>query len=219
MSLFKHETKEEKFIKKQMKILEDKTKRTLSLAEYSGTLALCKSAFERTIQAERLNALARREQQMGDSMQKQMIHDSVIGLLAVQEAEFELKSLSNVQDLNAAQGQLEGVLRKMYRINHYLSINGKQVKDNLGMEFDDTNAEVGFSSRADLVDENFVEKIIQGATVEECLKKINNASKNSTTKAGMFDNPGDKGDFSTDTEENYNKEADMERLKKIADKM
>ena len=216
MGLFSHETKEERFIKKQMKLLEDKTKRTLVLAEYSGSLQSSKSAFDQTIRTERLNALERRERQMGDSMQKQMIHDASVGLLAIQEAEFELRSLYNLQELGAAQKQIDSVLRKMYRINHYLSINGKMVKNSLGMEFDDTNAEVDFSSRAELVDENFVERLIQGATFEECLKKVNNAAKSSTTSAGL--GGGMNMDFSVPAGEDYNKEADFDMLRKDADK-
>lgn len=215
MGIFSHETKEERFIKKQMKLLEDKTKRTLCLAEYSGSLQHCKSSFQQTIRTERLNALERRQRQMGDSMQKKMIHDSAVGLLAIQEAEFELRSLYNVQELAAAQKQIDAVLRKMYRINHFLSINGKMVRNSLDMEFDDTNAEVDFSSRAELVDEKFVERLIQGETFEECLQKINNASKLSTTGAGMG---GGNLDFSTPVGEEYDKEADMDLIRKDADK-
>ena len=103
----------------------------------------------------------------------------------------------------------------MYRINHFLSINGKMVRNSLDMEFDDTNAEVDFSSRAELVDEKFVERLIQGETFEECLQKINNASKLSTTGAGMG---GGNLDFSTPVGEEYDKEADMDLIRKDADK-
>ena len=218
MSLFKHETKEEKFIKKQMKILEDKTNRTICLAEYGGSLELCKVAFEQTIRSETINARERRQQHIGDSMQKKMIYDAVIGLLAVEEADFELRSLHNIQTLDEAKGQINDVLRKMYRINHYLSINGKQVKNSLNMEFDDTNAVVDFSSRAELVDEKFVEMLIQGATVEECLQKVNRAAGFRVSPAPVSiigEDTGGSGmpDFSVPTGEDYDKEADINILK------
>lgn len=219
MSLFSKETNEERFIKAQLKKLEDKTKRTLILAEYSGSLALSKSAFQQTITTERLNALERRERQMGDSMQKQMIHDSVIGLLAIEEAEFELRSLYNMQDLHAAQKQITSVLSKMYRVNHYLSINGKQVKNSLGMQFDNTNVEVNLDARAELVDEQFVENIIQGATVEECMKKVNNASRIISSGGGVTAADGSKIDFSAPDGVDYDVENDIKLLKKDADKI
>lgn len=219
MSLFSKETKEERFIRSQLKKLEDKTKRTLILAEYSGSLALSKSAFQQTITTERLNALQRRERQMADSMQKQMIHDAVIGLLAIEEAEFELRSLYNMQDLQAAQKQISSVLSKMYRVNHYLSINGKQVKNSLGMEFDNTIAEVNLDARAELVDEQFVENIIQGATLEECLQKVNNASRLSSSGGGITTADGGRIDFSVPEGEEYDVEKDINLLRKDADKI
>ena len=213
MPLFKIKSKEERFIAKEMKKLAEKTSRTVRIGEYAGTLALCRQAFTQTITSERLNALERRRKYLSDAVQKTLIHDSVVGLLAVEEAEYELRSVQNIQNLETAQKDLYRVLRKLYRINHYLTLKGRAVRDSLGMEFDDTNEPVTFSDRAELIDEKFVEEIIQGATLEECLKKVASGSTIGSTRGGMEYGGGMGGiDFSHPGRD-YNRDDDMEMLR------
>ncbi len=211
--VFGKKTKEELFIENEMKKLENRINRSICMAEYAGSLAQCKAAFQQTIMSEAASARQRRSHHIGDSVQKQQIHDAVVGILAVEEAGYELKSLENIQDMNAARDMLNSALRKMYKINHYLSINGQEVSSHLDMEFDDTYANLDFTSRAELVDEKFVEALIQGETVEYLLQKVNKAGDPGTPDV---DNSQPLPDYSIADDEKAKEEA-YKQLKKDAD--
>ena len=116
MGLFHRMTPEEKFIAKEMKLLEKKEKRTLRFAEYAGILAQSKAAFERTVDLERLNALKRRREGLSDLTERTRIHDACVGLLAVQETEFELATARNAADFEQAEKNIKKLLGKLYYI-------------------------------------------------------------------------------------------------------
>ena len=220
MSLFHRKTPEEKFIAAEMKKLEERTNRSITLANYAGVLEAVKASYEKVISLERLAALKRRKARVGDDVQKQRIHDACVGLLAVQEAEFELSSIQSARDFNAAQKDVEKLLRKMFRMSGgNLSITSKDFKAQQNVEFENTSEPVTFSDRAELVDERFVENIISGLTFQEALDKTvpGNAGYNAGTN--YFNGGGNGGfggiDFSGGDEVDFEK--DVESLKEDAD--
>jgi hypothetical protein len=220
MSLFHRKTPEEKFIAAEMKKLEERTNRSITLANYAGVLEAAKASYEKVISLERLAALRRRKARVGDDVQKQRIHDACVGLLAVQEAEFELSSIQSARDFNAAQKDVEKLLRKMFRMSGgNLSITSKDFKAQQNVEFENTSEPVTFSDRAELVDERFVENIISGLTFQEALDKTvpGNAGYNAGTN--YFNGGGNGGfggiDFSGGDEVDFEK--DVESLKEDAD--
>ena len=168
---------EERFINREMKKLKANQNRTLKVAQYAGNLERCRMIFEQTIASERLMALERRKNNMSDQMQLARIRDAAVGLLAVQEVGMELRSVESAQDLAAAEKTMKKMLGKIYRMNHYLSITKKDLKNELGMQFDDTVETVDFSDRVELLDEAFIEDLVQGDRFEDLLKRKNrNAS-------------------------------------------
>lgn len=193
MSFFKQKTAEEKYIEKEMRALEQREKRAMRLAQYGGVLGGCRDAFERTISIERLNALKRRRENLSDATQKVRIHDACVGLLAVQEAEFELSSAQSARDEVTAQRSMKRLLSKLYRLSPQDSVSKKDYVGSLGMEADNTADVTGYSERAGLVDDRFVEWIIEGFTLKECLNKSMPTPKSQAYKTGepMFTEGGE----------------------------
>jgi hypothetical protein len=185
MGLFHRMTPEEKFIAKEMKLLEAREKRTLRFAEYAGILAQSKAAFERTIDVERLNALKRRKEGLSDITERSRIHDACVGLLAVQETEFELASARNASDFKQAEKNIKKLLGKLYYIASPDALSKKEYKANLGTDFEDGVEPVTFSERAEMIDEKFVEWIIQGYTMKECIQKSNHVNTGTSTVKGI----------------------------------
>ncbi len=195
MGLFHKKTAEEKFIAKEMKILEAKEKRTLKFAEYAGLLAQSKAAFERTLDIERLNALKRRKEGLSDITERSRIHDACIGLLAVQETEFELASARNAADFKQAEKNIKKLLGKLYYIASPDALSKKEYKANLGTDFEDAAEPVTFSERAEMVDEKFVEWIIQGYSMQECIKKSTHTNAGASTVKGIDFKMPDETEF------------------------
>lgn len=66
--------------------------------------------------------------------------------------------------------KLGGILRQMYRMDHNVSVTKKDLKEARNLQFDNTVEPIAFSERAALVDERFVERIIQGESIADCLQ-------------------------------------------------
>lgn len=66
--------------------------------------------------------------------------------------------------------RLSSILRQMYRMDHYISVTSGDLKKSRGMTFDSTVEQDLFTDRAQMVDERFVERIIQGESIEECMR-------------------------------------------------
>lgn len=173
-------------IAKQLKEMERRSDRNLAIADCGKLLGQCENSFNQTIQIERLNALQRRERRIGDAAQKQRIHDAAVGLLAAEEAQLALQSVTTAEDFSKALKKLGSVLRQLEKMDPSTTITKKDVRAETGMTFDDTNETAEFSERAEMVDEQFVENLIQGYSFEDCLRKAYPAS-NTVNLDGDFD--------------------------------
>lgn len=125
------------------------------------------------IEAER-QRLQREElqRQQDEAAEKERIRDAVVGQLAVQEAKFDVNSIVTAQDMEIAMKKLGGILRQMYRMDHNVSVTKKDLKEARNLQFDNTVEPIAFSERAALVDERFVERIIQGESIADCLQAV-----------------------------------------------
>lgn len=171
-NVFSTKTPEQIYAEGVLKDIRHLENRTKILAEMSSQLGMCERKFENIIRISRLNAIQRRAAQVGDASEKKRIHDAVVGLLAVQEARFELSSITTSQDLEYSMKRLSSILRQMYRMDHYVSVTSGDLKKGRrqGPEFDNTVESTLLTERADRVDETLVERIIQGESVEDCMR-------------------------------------------------
>lgn len=144
---------------------------TQEMAKYSAALERAREVFQQTIDQERLNVLERRRKRMGDAAQKLRIHDAAVGLIAIQEAEMDLKSAVHAKDMTSAKKKLGFVVRQMNKLDPYNGMTKKEILAQYGGAFEDTNETESFVERSELVDEQFVEALIEGYTLEECLEK------------------------------------------------
>ncbi len=186
-SVFSGKTPEELYAESILKEIRQRENRTKMIAEMAGQLNQCKRAFSTDIQTSRLSALRRRQAHLSDNAEKERIRDDVIGLLAVEESEFDLNSIATAQDMERAMKRLSGILRHMYRMNRNISVTSKDLKESRNLEFDNTVEPITFSARAELVDERFVERIIHGESIEECLRAAPSGTGAFDTGAENFD--------------------------------
>ena len=125
----------------------------------------------------------RREKRIGDAAQKSRIHDAAVGLLAVEELELELQGAGQAVDLAKAQKRMTSIIRQVHRLDSQSEITKKDYQAQLNVGFDDTNETEAFTERADMVDEQFVEYLIQGYTMEECMERKMHGSQTVATSA------------------------------------
>lgn len=169
-NVFSTKTPEQIYAEGVLKDIRHLENRTKMLAEMSGQLGMCERSFKSIIQVSRLNAIKRRAAQLSDAGEKERIRDAAIGLLAVQEARFDLSSITTSQDLERSMKRLSSILRQMYRMDHYVSVTSGDLKRSRGMEFDSTVEPDLFTDRAKMVDNRIVERLIQGESIQDCLR-------------------------------------------------
>lgn len=157
------------------------------MVEMSSQLGMCERKFKNIIQDSRINAIRRRADQVGDVSEKKRIHDAVIGLLAVQEARFELSSITSSQDLERSMKRLSSILRQMYRMDHYVSVTSGDLKKGRrqSSDFEDTVKSTPLTERAEKVTEELVERIIQGESVEDCMRSTTGRTASAADDSGQ----------------------------------
>ncbi len=202
-NIFSKRSPEEVYIDKTMKRIRQRQEHAQTIAAYAAQLEECRLFFQHTVDSSRLNVLRRREARVSDAMEQERIHDAIIGLLAVEEAKLDLSSISSAKDMDYAMRNLEKILRQMYRMNaSSTSLTKKELRENTGMAFDDTVEPITFSSRAELVDERFVERVIQGYSIKECMEQPSVAGNSPVDMGGInFETPPDAKKITSDEEE------------------
>lgn len=181
---------EEQILKESIqKEVEKNRKQGMDVAECFALLSSCRDTFERTIRTERLNVLERRERRLGDAAQKSRIHDAAVGLIAVEEAEIELRGAVQASEMEKARKKMGAAVRQIGKLNPDTGLTKQDVKNRMNVTFDDSNETEAFVERADMVDEQFVEYLIQGYTMEECMEK-KFTGEQATSAAGAIDFSG-----------------------------
>ena len=162
-NVFSKKTPEQIYVESVLKEIRQRDDLIKTVSQMSSQLDHCQRAFDNAIRISRINALRRRQAHLSDAGEKERIRDAVVGQLAVQEAKFDVNSIVTAQDMEIAMKKLGGILRQMYR---------KDLKEARNLQFDNTVEPIAFSERAALVDERFVERIIQGESIADCLQAV-----------------------------------------------
>lgn len=162
-NVFSKKTPEQIYVESVLKEIRQRDDLIKTVSQMSSQLDHCQRAFDNAIRISRINALRRRQAHLSDA---------VVGQLAVQEAKFDVNSIVTAQDMEIAMKKLGGVLRQMYRMDHNVSVTKKDLKEARNLQFDNTVEPIAFSERAALVDERFVERIIQGESIADCLQAV-----------------------------------------------
>lgn len=171
-NVFSKKTPEQIYVESVLKEIRQRDDLIKTVSQMSSQLDHCQRAFDNAIRISRINALRRRQAHLSDAGEKERIRDAVVGQLAVQEAKFDVNSIVTAQDMEIAMKKLGGILRQMYRMDHNVSVTKKDLKEARNLQFDNTVEPIAFSERAALVDERFVERIIQGESIADCLQAV-----------------------------------------------
>ena len=164
-------------VKKTLNEIRKASDRGVAIARCHEELARCKQYFESVVRNESFNARKRAERRMPAGDQKDRIHDAVVGLLAVEEVTMDLKSIRSALELEEACKRMSKVMWKML----FMSDDGTlktpgTVKKLFGVVIDDTEEPVTLSDRAELVDEGFIARMIQGvnegSSVAEMMEEL-----------------------------------------------
>lgn len=168
MSLFKPDP-----IKAKIKAITNETNRANAINKIAGELALCDDYICNVINRESLLVEKRREAQLPDHDQKARIHDAIVNILAIEELRFELDSLTSDQALEEATRRLSWIMIRMQCMTPgNISIKPKDLYKQMGLNADDTVEPFIFPSRAELIDEAFVNQLIDGVTLGMSVKPL-----------------------------------------------
>lgn len=203
MSIFKPDP-----IKAKIKAIRKETDRAVAISKIAGELAVCEDFFCNVIYKESLLAEKRRDARLPDHAQKERVHDAIVGVLATEESAFDLESLSSDQNLDSVTRRLAMILVKMQCMTPgEIAISPKEFYREMGLNTDDSVAPITFSYRSNLVDETFVNKMIDGVilgmSVKPLIKKLLDLPQDTTpakesTPTYDFSKPAENPDTNND---------------------
>lgn len=185
-----------KAYKKSQARMEAKEARQRKIEDCSNVLHDCRFTFNKTIALE--NALAAEMQSKGFPVTNHhdRVRDCGIGILIVDQALFELKSIRSEDDMNSALNKMGMALRQLRRIdNSSAAVSNTSEKiirqwypDGLSSQALETALEdpampdVSEEVQA-IVDEEFVQNLMAGNSIELCMLKRQQAPKADPTRA------------------------------------
>lgn len=159
MSIFKPNP-----IQATIREIEKLSNNSYKVAKISGELERCEDYFIGVISDESVNVYKRKKLKMSVKHEKDRIRDAVIGFLAVEEVTLDLASLESDQNIERALRRLQMILIRM----NFLSYGSPSM--GMGDIYEEMNREmpgsgeptVMLSARADMVNADFVNKLIDG---------------------------------------------------------
>lgn len=187
---FRLKTEEEKFISRELKKLEDRVNWSRHIDEYAGILTLCKLKYEQTIEFEKNQVIRGRKPPVKPRISEhlKMIKKAAIGWIVVDEAQYELGSISNMKDIKEVMDNMKYVLHQMLHINKQLYLDGKEVNKLFeNVKFDDIGDSLEISERVELIDNEFVEKLVDGKSMDDCLALIEQGKQEIKQEVRSFD--------------------------------
>lgn len=116
--------KEQRENRKHTKIAEENVDRQVKINECTAALERCERCFERTIIFERQNAKDMRNRGYSDQKQREIVRQAAIGLMVVDRAKLELRSVATEESFNSAVnmlGQALGQIRRLDKTNPVVS--------------------------------------------------------------------------------------------------
>lgn len=185
----------DKAYKKSLSRMEAKEARQRRIEDCANVLRDCRFTFTKTIAVE--NALAAEMRLKGYPTTKQhaRVQDSAIGILIVDQALYELKSINSEADMNSAMNKMGMALRQLRRIdNSSAAVSGSTEKiirqwypsglcsEEIAKDLEDPSLpEVSEEIHA-IIDESFVQNMMMGDSFELCMLKRQQAPKEDPTR-------------------------------------
>ena len=185
----------EKAYKKEKRTLDAKASRQRKIEDCAAVLRDCRFTFNKTINVE--NSLASEMRRKGYPTTKQhaRVKDAAVGILIVDQALYELKSINTETDLNSALNKMGMALRQLRRIdNSSTAVSGSTEKiirqwyptglssEEIAKDLEDPTLPEVPLDISSIVDESFVQNMMQGDSFELCMLKRQQAPKVDPTR-------------------------------------
>lgn len=105
--------------------------------------------------------------------------------------------------------RLSSILRQMYRMDHYVSVTSGDLKEGRrqSSDFNNTVESTLLTERAEKVTEELVERIIQGESVEDCMRSTTGRTAPDVFTGTSADLP----DFTSDSGKPSEEDIDLMR--------
>ena len=185
----------DKAYKKSLSRMEAKEARQRRIEDCANVLRDCRFTFTKTIAVE--NALAAEMRLKGYPTTKQhaRVQDSAIGILIVDQALYELKSINSEADMNSAMNKMGMALRQLRRIdNSSAAVSGSTEKiirqwypaglssEEFAKDLEDPTLPEISEDVHSIIDETFVQNMMMGDSFELCMLKRQQAPKEDPTR-------------------------------------
>ena len=108
----------EKAYKKEKRTLDAKAARQRKIEDCAAVLRDCRFTFNKTINVENSLAAEMRRKGYPTTKQHARVKDAAVGILIVDQALYELKSINTETDLNSALNKMGMALRQLRRIDN-----------------------------------------------------------------------------------------------------
>lgn len=185
----------EKAYKKEKRTLDAKAARQRKIEDCAAVLRDCRFTFNKTINVENSLAAEMRRKGYPTTKQHARVKDAAVGILIVDQALYELKSINTETDLNSALNKMGMALRQLRRIdNSSTAVSGSTEKiirqwyptglssEEIAKDLEDPSLPEVPLDISSIVDESFVQNMMQGDSFELCMLKRQQAPKVDPTR-------------------------------------
>ena len=185
----------EKAYKKEKRTLDAKAARQRKIEDCAAVLRDCRFTFNKTINVENSLAAEMRRKGYPTTKQHARVKDAAVGILIVDQALYELKSINTETDLNSALNKMGMALRQLRRIdNSSTAVSGSTEKiirqwyptglssEEIAKDLEDPTLPEVPLDISSIVDESFVQNMMQGDSFELCMLKRQQAPKVDPTR-------------------------------------
>ena len=185
----------EKAYKKEKRTLDAKAARQRKIEDCAAVLRDCRFTFNKTINVENSLAAEMRRKGYPTTKQHARVKDAAVGILIVDQALYELKSINTESDLNSALNKMGMALRQLRRIdNSSTAVSGSTEKiirqwyptglssEEIAKDLEDPSLPEVPMDISSIVDESFVQNMMLGDSFELCMLKRQEAPKVDPTR-------------------------------------
>ena len=184
----------EKAYKKEKRTLDAKASRQRKIEDCAAVLRDCRFTFNKTINVENSLAAEMRRKGYPTTKQHARVKDAAVGILIVDQALYELKSINTETDLNSALNKMGMALRQLRRIdNSSTAVSGSTEKiirqwyptglssEEIAKDLEDPSLPEVSEEIHSIIDEAFVQNMMMGDSFELCMLKRQQAPKEDPT--------------------------------------
>lgn len=183
-----------KAYKKSLSRMEAKEARQRKIDDCAIVLNDCRFTFNQIISVENSLAAEMRRKGLPNTKQYARVRDCAVGILIVDQALYELKSIHTEDDLNGAMNKMGMALRQMRRIDNSSAAVSNSTEKIIRQWYPDglfTNREEEpegpvlpevSDELSNIIDENFIQNMMDGHSFERCMKMRQQAPKSDPTR-------------------------------------